>query len=163
MPQPAPLAPLVDPATGYTIDRGTGYLIHPGTGWLIESGSGYLIDGGSMLYTDFRWDPATGLVTTIAADEEPSAPSPTATPEPTPTPSATPSATATPSPSATAAQTASATPSASAIAAAPSADIGGTTGTGWWVRTLVILGLIGAGALYYVKLRGSSAKASFNR
>ena len=152
-PQPAPLAPLIDPATGYTIDPGTGFLIHPGTGWLIESGSGYLIDGGSMLYTDFRWDPATGLVTTLTADEEPSSPSPSPAPEATATPSATPSATPTASASASATPTATPSPSRTPVAAEQAAANEGFSTPDWVIRGGVIVLLLGLGALYYRKLR----------
>ena len=114
-----------------------------------------------MLYTNFRWDPATGLVTEIADDQETASPTPSPTESPSPSPTA--SATASASPSPTATPTPSATASPSILAAAPSSDSEGPDGNGWLVRTLVILGLIGVGALYYIKLRGSSAKAAFTR
>ncbi|MDN3482250.1 hypothetical protein QMA10_10005, partial [Arthrobacter sp. APC 3897] len=138
-----------------------GFLIHPGTGWLIEAGTGYLVEAGSLLYTNFRWDPVTGVVVEIVDDQEPAGPTPSPAEPPSPSPTA--AATAVTSPSPAAAPAPSATASPSLLAAVPGSDSEGADGSGWLVRTLVILGLIGAGALYYIKLRGSSAKAAFTR
>lgn len=137
---------LIDPVTGFQIERSSGYLIHPATGYLVEPGTGNLVDGRTWLYTDLRWDPATGDVVSIF-----DSPDETASPDPSPTTKseAKPEAavTTTPSPSPTAAQ-------ASLEAAKTSARDGVDWSTHWLTRTAVILLLVGAGTLYYVKLRG---------
>ncbi|PPB50576.1 hypothetical protein C4K88_01420 [Arthrobacter pityocampae] len=99
-----------DPATGFAINARTGFLVHPGTGHLIEPGTGNLVYADTLIYTNLRYDAATGEVGQIA-DEAP-APAPSSSPAKTtaaPSPSATPSATATAT--ATSSATATAAPS----------------------------------------------------
>ncbi len=140
---------LIDSVTGFQIERSSGYLIHPATGYLVEPGTGNLIDGRTWLYTDLRWDPATDDVVSIF-----DSPDETASPDPSPTTQseAKPEAAVTtaPSPSPTAAQ-------ASLEAAKTSARDGVDWSTHWLTRSVVILLLVGAGTLYYVKLRGPGA------
>ncbi|MDN3904193.1 hypothetical protein QWJ37_06725 [Arthrobacter sp. YD2] len=129
------------------MDNSTGYLIHPDTGYFIEPVTGNLVDPATWEYTGLVWDPETGEARDPSAE-----PSPT----PTPTPSATPPASASPSssPSATTEVAPTATPSATPL----SADAANSSsGTGWVVRGGVIVLLIGAGALYYLKLRGTGS------
>ncbi|MCC3271134.1 hypothetical protein [Arthrobacter zhangbolii] len=129
--------------TGYQVDTSTGYLIHPGTGYLIEPVTGNLVNPTTWEYTGLIWDPETG-----------EARDPSAEPSPTPTPSATPTASTSPSssPSATAAVGPTASPSATGLSAEVANSRGGN---GWAMRGGVVVLLIGAGALYYLKLRGS--------
>ncbi|GEM_PF-4286588 len=137
---------LIDPATGFQIERSSGYLIHPGTGYLIEPGTGNLVDGRTWLYTELKWNPSTGEVTSVfdASDEAPAA-DPSSTSPPTSNAEPTTQTSRAPAPSAS---------EADLSATKASAEHGTDWSTHWLTRTLVILLLVGAGALYYAKLRG---------
>jgi len=151
MPAAVPVLPavpeqaLIDPATGYEIEPSSGYLIHPGTGYLIEPGTGNLVDGRSWLYTDLRWDPVTGDISNIFDDPEES-PVPTESPKESPS-AAAPQVTAKPVPS-----VAESTPSED-LSAVSESDLGTDWGTHWVTRAGVILLLVSAGIVYYMKLR----------
>ncbi|WP_167398946.1 hypothetical protein [Arthrobacter pityocampae] len=112
---------------------------------------------GSLAYTTFRWDPATGTVEDITAEEDLQ----TESAEPVPTPEAT--ATRTPEPTRKAAPTPTATASVIPTPTAPAEPPSGaeeidqvsaqSIGTHPATRILLILLLVGLGAVYYSKLR----------
>ena len=142
----------MDPVTGFQIDPVTGWLIHTPTGYLIEPGTGNLVVPGSFAYSMFRWNPLTGLVEDVPADEE--SPEATASASPTasqrPTTAATARATTKPSPSAPE-PSSSATPAGARETEQVSSQY--TVGTHPLTRILVILLLVGLGVLYYARLR----------
>lgn len=146
----------VDPAAGFTVDPATGYLIEPQTGLLIEPGTGTLIDPTTYFYTTFRFNFATGEVVEAepATKEPPRGPS--EQPQPEESPVATPLSVAL-SPSPPSSASVSDSPSGRAVDGNATAGDGGVPlGEHPITRALVVLLLIGLGAVYQAKLRGGS-------
>lgn len=88
-----------DPATGFPINARTGFLVHPPTGYLIEPGTGFLLFADTLIYTNLRYDAATGVVSVVPGETPVPPPSaePTAPPQPSPTAATDPPVPATPS------------------------------------------------------------------
>ncbi|MHA7238471.1 hypothetical protein [Arthrobacter sp. TMS1-12-1] len=123
-----------DPATGFAINARTGFLVHPATGHLIEPGTGNLVFADTLIYTNLRYDAATGEVAGIAGEAPVPAPSPSPSPAGTRAATASPSASTTATPSATGSAPAPVTsappppiPSAAAVDSAPAAATASAT------------------------------------
>ncbi|THJ64954.1 hypothetical protein E8P82_13250 [Arthrobacter echini] len=57
-----------DPVTGFAINARTGFLVHPSTGYLIEPETGYLVFADTLIYTNLKYDAATGEVSEIPGE-----------------------------------------------------------------------------------------------
>ncbi len=169
-PTPEPSPPVepdvaTDPVTGFRIDPATGWPVHPPTGFLVEPGTNNLVLPGSYAYTTFRWDPLTGLVEDIAAEDvvptEDPDPAPQATPTAivsAPAPSAPPPASPTPPRHTSPTTSATADPSGGTTAVEGNTEQASDqrpVGEQPLTRILVILLLVGLGVLYYRRLRSA--------